>query len=278
MSTTLMNYGLDTLFFFNKSKAYELIEMYGMKIKKGYKFDDEEFSYFLSTPSMPLYLNKSKTHIPVWRWGRGPTVILCHGHEGRGLQLSRFIEPLVKAGYSVVTFDMPGHGDTEKKETHYLKFLEALEVVCCEYGSDLSAVISHSLGGSAMFKYFSEHSSLKNVKLVSISATYNLIDSFMMWATKMGIRQNIFKGFIKHLGFKFGYDLSFKGPHTYLCNVENLSLIIHDKFDKTCPVENAYLFDRALSHSRLLLTENKGHIKILKDSDVINQTLSFLLK
>ncbi|MBC7976874.1 MAG: alpha/beta fold hydrolase, partial [Myxococcales bacterium] len=47
-----------------------------------------------------------------WRWGHGPTVLLVHGWEGRGSQLGAFVEPLVRAGLSVVAFDAPGHGDS----------------------------------------------------------------------------------------------------------------------------------------------------------------------
>jgi alpha-beta hydrolase superfamily lysophospholipase len=48
--------------------------------------------------------------IRAWRWGSGPAVLLVHGWEGRGAQLAAFVDPLVEAGLSVVTFDAPGHG------------------------------------------------------------------------------------------------------------------------------------------------------------------------
>src|SRR5205823_2922525 len=43
--------------------------------------------------------------VNAWRWGAGPTVLLVHGWEGRGSQLGAFVEPLVRAGLSVVAFD-----------------------------------------------------------------------------------------------------------------------------------------------------------------------------
>ncbi len=41
-------------------------------------------------------------NIAVWDWGEGPTVLLVHGWNGCAAQMSRFIEPLVRAGYYVV--------------------------------------------------------------------------------------------------------------------------------------------------------------------------------
>ena len=46
------------------------------------------------------------------RWGsHGPIVLLVHGWEGRGSQLAAMVPLLVEAGFSVVTFDAPGHGE-----------------------------------------------------------------------------------------------------------------------------------------------------------------------
>src|SRR5205085_10246750 len=53
--------------------------------------------------------------LAAWRWGTGPTILLVHGWEGRGAQLGALVEPLVDAGFSVLTFDGPAHGDSSGK-------------------------------------------------------------------------------------------------------------------------------------------------------------------
>src|SRR4051794_27933537 len=45
-------------------------------------------------------------------WGTGPRVYLVHGWGGHRLQLAAFVEPLVAAGFQVVTYDAPSHGDS----------------------------------------------------------------------------------------------------------------------------------------------------------------------
>lgn len=67
--------------------------------------------------------------LPAWRWGTGTNVVLLvHGWEGRGSQLASFAEPLVRQGFSVVTFDVASAG---------------------AYLGRLHAIIGHSVGGAA---------------------------------------------------------------------------------------------------------------------------------
>jgi len=42
-------------------------------------------------------------NIKAWKWGSGPSVLLVHGWNGRGMQLGRFVDPLLAAGYQVIT-------------------------------------------------------------------------------------------------------------------------------------------------------------------------------
>jgi pimeloyl-ACP methyl ester carboxylesterase len=51
--------------------------------------------------------------IETWVWGTGPSVLLVHGWGGRGAQLGALVGPLVTRGFSVVTFDAPGHGASD---------------------------------------------------------------------------------------------------------------------------------------------------------------------
>src|SRR5690349_20988780 len=48
--------------------------------------------------------------LTAWDYGAGPTVLLVHGWSGAAAQWSRFIDPLVRAGYNAVALDLPAHG------------------------------------------------------------------------------------------------------------------------------------------------------------------------
>ncbi|HET9930628.1 MAG TPA: alpha/beta fold hydrolase, partial [Polyangiaceae bacterium] len=88
-----------------------------------------------------------------FRFGRGPVVVLVHGWNGRGGQLGAFIAPLVRAGFSVVTFDAPGHGFSQGAEASLVAFADAFDRVVSalrENGEDVRGVVAHSLGAAAV--------------------------------------------------------------------------------------------------------------------------------
>ena len=50
-----------------------------------------------------------------YEWGRGArTILLVHGWESRGTALRSFVPGLVQAGFRVVAFDGPAHGNSQR--------------------------------------------------------------------------------------------------------------------------------------------------------------------
>jgi hypothetical protein len=76
----------------------------------------------------------------------GPVALLMHGWEGRGLQLSAFIEPLMARGMRVIAMDGPGHGRTPGMGG-LPTFADALERAIAEVQPQ--CIIAHSVGASA---------------------------------------------------------------------------------------------------------------------------------
>ena len=51
-----------------------------------------------------------------YAWGdTGAWVLLIHGWNGRGTQLSAFVKPLLHSGFRVLAFDAPAHGKSSGK-------------------------------------------------------------------------------------------------------------------------------------------------------------------
>jgi pimeloyl-ACP methyl ester carboxylesterase len=96
----------------------------------------------------PQRLRVGSSDIATWTWGDGPPMILVHGWGSRGARLGSFVEPLVSAGYSVVTFDSPAHGDSSGKLSSLPQFIEALLAVGHSRGP-IHGVVAHSMGGAA---------------------------------------------------------------------------------------------------------------------------------
>src|SRR5439155_20747819 len=86
--------------------------------------------------------------VETWVWGAGPSVLLVHGWGGRGGQLGAFVEPLARRGFSVVTFDAPGHGASDAGLVTIPEMTDAILAVAAARGP-LAGLIAHSVGATA---------------------------------------------------------------------------------------------------------------------------------
>ncbi len=58
-------------------------------------------------------VNLAGVRVHYVRAGRGPAVLLIHGLGSSWLTWRENIQPLARAGYTVIAFDLPGHGDSD---------------------------------------------------------------------------------------------------------------------------------------------------------------------
>src|SRR5215510_15121957 len=104
-----------------------------------------EVALLTTARARPLFVGAR--HIELWLWGSGPTVLLVHGWGGRGTQLGAFVEPLAARGFSVITFDAPGHGASGSGAVTLPQMVEATRAAAATRGP-LAGVIAHSLGAT----------------------------------------------------------------------------------------------------------------------------------
>ena len=204
-----------------------------------------------------LTINQQK--VCVYEWGSGPYLLFVHGWSGRGTNLCAFIEPIVSRGMRLIAFDAPAHGKSEGTNTNFLEFIDAMEAIESRYGPP-AGYIGHSLGGMAV--YHRVEKSKRNCPLIMISSPSEETD--------------IFRTFFRRLHGKGNQSRKLK-EWVILKNPEKL-LLIHDKEDVDCSVEDSIKLHKANSGSELILTEGLGHLSILKNAQVIENTLYFLEK
>jgi len=84
--------------------------------------------------------------LAVTTWGSsGPAVLLMHGWGGARAQMTGFVDPLLFAGYRVVAYDQPAHGESNGKLTNLLEIAPTMDLIAKEEGS-FHAIIAHSFG------------------------------------------------------------------------------------------------------------------------------------
>lgn len=213
--------------------------------------------------------------VECYAWGEGPVVLLVHGWAGRAGQFRSFVPHLVKAGYKVVAFDAPAHGLSKGSVTSIIGFKDAILAIEKKMHS-IDAVIAHSLGGGASLFALSEG---LNVKTLITIATPTIGDEIMEEFTA---RLSASRSSIVHL--KKHIERTFNRPFdefmsTYfiqrLPSAINL-LILHDEHDREASTRNAEQLLSAYPSAKLIKTTGLGHVRILRDEEVIEECLKFI--
>jgi pimeloyl-ACP methyl ester carboxylesterase len=212
--------------------------------------------------------------LAVYAWGEGPTVLITHGWNGRATQLWGFIDPLVEAGFRALGFDMPAHGHSAGKSTDLYKMAEAMRVVADEFGP-VHGVIAHSLSNAALVMALRDGLNANKVVCISPPAhTTWMVKSYadaLELSPKMQAR--LCELFERDYGTQVWKQTS-AGE-----NVNGLSvpaLVIHDKDDHEVPWEQGEVIARNWPGARFLSTESLGHRRLLRNRQVIAETVEFL--
>ncbi len=220
-------------------------------------------------------LDAAGEKIQCYTWGKGRSVLLIHGWAGRATQFRRFIKPLNAAGYQVVGFDGPAHGNSSGKKASVFEFEQTLKAIYKKTGVP-EAIIAHSFGGSAAL--FAAMNGLKVNKLINIASPTigdEIIHTYLKAINGSLTSKDFFKRFmVKEYGKPFD---EFTALHfiRHLPEPINL-LLIHDQNDKEVSLAHAEALVKVYPPARLIKTKGLGHTRILKDNDVIQQCVTFI--
>lgn len=215
--------------------------------------------------------------VQCYRWGSGPMVFLVHGWAGRTSQFRKFIEPVMNAGFSVIGFDAPAHGNSEGKQTNINEFEIVLHQLYETVGKP-EAIICHSFGGGAVL--YSAMNGLEVKKLIMIASPSigdEIINTYLAAINGSWVTGNFFKNFIQH---KYGKPFEeFTSQHfTKHLKQEIDVLLVYDEDDKEVKLVHAYEIQKNYPSAQLHITKGLGHTRILKDDAVIANCVTFIAK
>ena len=234
-----------------------------------------------STPSGQRFVVTQNGRKIVGRhWGTGEHAIyLVHGWGGRSAQLGAFVQPLVAAGYGVVAFDGPSHGESEPgawgaHRSSLPEQAQALAAVADRHGQP-HAVIAHS-GGCATVAY-ALRAGMHADRLVFIAPMANPMDYSYQLAGLLGFGERIRSRLIRRIEQRFGvpashFDLT---PLAAQLDIPPV-LLLHDEDDADTHVSESEAIQRAWPDTRLVTTRGLGHFRILRNPGVVEQAVSFI--
>ena len=212
-------------------------------------------------------------------WGDGPLVYLVHGWGGWRGQLGAFVGPLVAAGYQVVAFDAPGHGDADPGfmgpgRGTVMELMEAFEVVGQRYGP-AAGVLAHSLGCTSATHVLHEELAAKKLVLVSPNGGFeDLVRRFAGTLRLAGRTTNDLRTAMEDATGRAlaDYDIAPLGVDGGMPE----TLVVHDRRDREVAFTEGEAIATAWPNARLLTTEGLGHQRILADPRVVAAAVAHL--
>lgn len=208
-----------------------------------------------------------------WSWGKGPTVLLVHGWEGRGSQMGAFAQPLVDAGYRVVTFDGPAHGASTGKLASLPQFATAILAIAAQVGP-LHGVVAHSFGSPAIT--LAMESGLQVDRLVFVSPPADLNEYVDYFCNLLGFSDRVRRHMIDRMENEFGILWDEVSRVTLLPQDSTDLLVIHDRDDRDSAFTNGEMVAKAWPGGHLLATSGLGHRRILRNKRVVAEAVELI--
>jgi pimeloyl-ACP methyl ester carboxylesterase len=230
-----------------------------------------ELALLATARARPLFVGTR--HVELWLWGSGPSVLLVHGWGGRGTQLGSFVEPLVARGFSVVTFDAPGHGASGAGLVTVPQMVAATRAAAATRGPR-AGLIAHSVGATGAARALYE--GLDAAAAVFIAPAADLAASATRFTVTRGFSRRVSAAMQARIEARVGRPFSIFDGAALAPTLGQPLLIVHDRGDAEVPWQHGRLIAHAWRGSALLMTDGLGHRRILRDPDVIAAAVAFL--
>ena len=215
--------------------------------------------------------------LAVTTWGNtGPAVLLMHGWGGARAQMTGFVDPLLFAGYRVVAYDQPAHGESDGKVTNLLEIAPTMDLVMQREGK-FDAIIAHSFGTLITSYALVNLNFPPPSQLVYFGAFNKLLDSLPRFQVLANLPDETIDGLRNMIYENFGRDvLDAIVNETLIQNINIPALMFHDRSDNVTPVEDSRAIANAWTEAQYIETNGLGHRGALQSEEIHEQVVKFL--
>tara|TARA_R110000868_G_scaffold103455_1_gene284846 strand:- start:3657 stop:4526 length:870 start_codon:yes stop_codon:yes gene_type:complete len=214
--------------------------------------------------------------IVIYQYGNSDKkIILVHGWSGRGTQLVKIADELLKEGYSTISFDAPAHGKSPGNNSIMVDFIASIIEIDKQYGP-FEAAIGHSLGGMSVLNAIKNGLKVKSAAIIgSGDIVQDIIDDFI---SNLQLKPNIAKRMQLYFEKKYNEPMNNYSAYIAAKNITIPVLVIHDQDDFEVPVKAGIHIHKYLQKGELVITKGLGHRKILGDHNVVQKVITFITK
>jgi pimeloyl-ACP methyl ester carboxylesterase len=216
---------------------------------------------------------------PVGEVDDPPVAYLVHGWGGWRGQLDPFVGPLAGAGYRVVSFDAPSHGDSDpgpegRGRSTIVEFADALGAVVAAKGP-AAAVVAHSLGATAAA--FAMAGGLAVGRAVFVAPMADPLPYTRTFAARLGFGERTRARLVRRVERRVGVAMSaFDVPGIAGRVATPPVLLVHDRQDAETGWADSAAIARSWPEARLVTTSGLGHRRILGAPAVVAEVAAFL--
>lgn len=239
-----------------------------------HKIPKREFDMDQKSIQNTIYIPSIDKNIVTYEYGKNERkILLVHGWSGRGTQLFKIADELIKNGYSTVSFDAPAHGKSSGKSTIMSEFIASILEIEKQFGP-FDFAIGHSLGGMSVLNAIKDGFQVnKAIVIGSGDIVQDILDDFI---AKLGLKQEISERLRERFEEKYQIKMNDFSAYKAAQEVKIPVLVIHDNDDPEVPVKAGVHIHKHLKEGTLYLTEGLGHRKILGNQNVIKKILDFI--
>jgi len=211
--------------------------------------------------------------LTAWDYGVGPTVLLLHGWSGAAAQWSRFIDPLVRAGFNAVALDLPAHGFSDGTRTDLQEWVHAI-LDTAKRVQPIHAVVAHSFGATAGILALGQGLRAERAVLIAPAAR-DVAGYVHAFAQKIGLPRARERGVVARIERKLG-DLDRFDARQVVPTLNAPALVLHDVDDTEVPFLEGASLARAWPGARIQSLHGLGHYRPLADPEVVRKAVAFI--
>jgi len=212
--------------------------------------------------------------LAAWSWGDGPTVLLHHGWNGRAGHMTRFVQPLLDAGFSVVAYDAPAHGDSPGSITSAPEMARILREVAWRLVG-LHGVVAHSIGCAATL--LAVRGGLKLDRAVLLAPPSDLREFIDIFGDHLDLSRRTREGMARRTAAWFDIDWDQMHVEYWAQGARPPVLVVHDRNDDVIPWAHGERVRATWGEAQLLTTTGLGHRAVRLDETVIHNAVSHLV-
>ena len=233
----------------------------------------------LRTQARSEWLRWQHGRLALYRWGTGPTVLLVHGWGARGTHLGRMVRPLVEAGYGVVAFDAPGHGQSSGRAATLPQFAQAIAAVGERVG-EVHTLIAHSFG-VPMALWAQVEWGLRAQRQVLFSSLDHCNWVTEEFARLVGLPPSVMARGRQLMVQRSAGGMAWErlAVGDLLCQTRVPTLMLHDTEDPEVPIDHLFNVMARCGADRPVdvhVTDGLGHHRLLGDPSVLRRVLAFV--